>query len=274
MKRTQYFIAKNSKLTNYSIDETLREYFEKNGDATYLIFEEKWAVTIENGISELFAKTTLKKSEKILNMLDNSCENNVDKYVKYVNDIVEKVNLFIGDRERELKLLEKIISKNKKLEARVGKKQFKIETKKYKNKLLAIKKYFNALGDELEEINKIKRYIKMTDIGDYNFKNKKDLDEWKEALKKKASLTCNYNIKIKKMLNKINKAIKRIIFALQEKILYLIETKYITTKKIIFKAHYKNGEFWYLEKIFDKDAVEVAQVFDKNVKASLLKMSA
>ncbi len=44
----------------------------------------------------------------------------------------------------------------------------------------------------------------------------------------------------------------------------------ITSKKIIFKAHYKNGKFWYFTKIYDKNYVEVVNVFDENDKERLL----
>lgn len=39
---------------------------------------------------------------------------------------------------------------------------------------------------------------------------------------------------------------------------------------IIFKAHYKNGEFWYLTKIYDKNYIEVVNVFDEVIKHKML----
>jgi len=48
---------------------------------------------------------------------------------------------------------------------------------------------------------------------------------------------------------------------------YLIETKYLTTKKIVFKAYYHdNGEFYYHEKLYDKAYVEVVKAFDEDIR--------
>jgi len=231
-----------------------------------LIFEEKWSIDAENGLSEMFAKTTLKKSEKILNLLK---EQSFDMEY-YINLISEKIKIFINERKRELKLLEKLILNNRTLRQKIGKKQFLTTSKNYIEKLNQIENYFNSLNDELKNINKIKEQAKYAVFGTYDLRKGKDRIRLQEDYQKEQELKRQYKEKLKSFLSKIKKAIKRIIFAIQEKMMYLIETKYITTKKIIFKAHYKKGKFWYLTKIYDKNYVGVVNVFDENIKESLL----
>ena len=231
-----------------------------------MIFEERRSIDAENGLSEMFAKATLKKSNEILKFLKEQGMD-IELYIKLISQNVEN---FINERKRELKLLEELILNNRTLRQKIGKKQFLTSSKKYIEKLSQIKNYFNSLSNELQNINKIKDQAKFAVMGSYDLRKGKDRIRYQEDIRKEKELKKQYREKLKSFLSKIKKAIKRIIFAIQEKMMYLIETKYITSKRIIFKAHYKNGEFWYLTKIYDKNYVEVVNVFDKNIKESLL----
>jgi len=213
---------------------------------------------VENELSEMFVKTTLKKSNEILNLLKEQSMD-IEFYIKLISQNVEN---FINERKRELKLLEELILNNRTLRQKIGKKQFLTSSKKYIEKLSQIENYFNSLSNELQSINKIKEQAKFAIFGTYDLRKEKDRIRYQEDIKKEKELKRQYREKLKSFLSKIKKAIKRIIFAIQEKMMYLIETKYITTKRIIFKAHYKNGEFWYLTKIYDKNYVEVINVFE------------
>jgi len=218
-----------------------------------LIFEEKWSVDTENNLSEIFAKTTLRKSREVLKLLVEPACN----LTQYINKIVRKIEFFTNERLRELKLLEDIFLQNKTLQQRVGKKQFLIAFKNYSKKIKQIEEFFESLETQVFKIKSLLCSV-------YDFRKIEDRQRWKENVEKEKRLK-------EKFINKTKKAIKRIIYALQEKMLYLIETKYITTKKIIFKAHYKtNGEFWYLTKLYDKSYVEPIIVYNKALQKKLL----
>ena len=262
-------MARNYEITHNNVDITLEKYFKEGGNDTYLIFEERWAIDVESNASEVFAKTTIKKSNKILELLKESNDN----IESYVNKIVLEVDNFVKERTRELKLLQDTLRNNKTLEQKIGKKQFLIAFRNYNKKIGEIKEYFSKLGDELKKINEIKALAKLAVIGTYNFHNKRDVIKWQEDIKKEKELKQKYNKMLHKFVAKIKRAIKRIIVALQEKMLYLIETKYITAKKIIFKAHYRDGEFWYLTKLYDKNYVMPVVVYDKKIQKELLKIA-
>ena len=268
LKRTQYFVANNYEITHNSMDVTLEKYFEDGGNDTYLIFEEKWSIDVESNASEIFAKATIKKSNKILELLKESNDN----IESYVNRITSEVDNFVKERARELKLLQDTLKNNKTLEQKIGKKQFKIAFRKNNKKIGEIKEYFSKLNDELKKINEIKELTKLAVLGTYNFHNKKDIEKLQEDIKKEKELKREYNKKLHKFVAKIKKAISRIIVALQEKMIYLIETKYITAKKIIFKTHYREGKFWYLTKLFDKSYVVPVVVYDKKLQQKLFEL--
>ena len=271
LKRTQYFVAKNYEITSDGIDKTLIRYWEDGGSDKYLIFEERWSIDAENNMSEIFAKTTLKKSNEILELFKEN-NNNTEQYIKNINI---KVQNFVRERLRELKLFEYIFKENKTLQQKIGKKQFEIAFKNYSKKIKEIEYYFNSLGDELKRLNDLKNKVKTAVYGTYDLRKEKERIRYQEDIRKEKELKRIYKEKLNEFLSKkkkvIKKAIKRIIYALQEKMLYLIETKYITTKKIIFKAHYKkNGEFWYLTKVYDKNYIEAVKVCNEQLKEKLL----
>jgi hypothetical protein len=268
--RTQYFEAKNFELTHASVDATIIDYLGRGGDAVYWIFEERWAIDGQNGLSELYAKTITKKSKEILSLLQ---ETDGDVF-KYLSKISDRVNSFIRERERELKLMEKAINNNSTLRARIGVKHFENAKRNYLNKLNAIKEYYARLEREVEEVEKISRELKYAGVGSYDFRKNSDVKQFQEEFKKHTMLKNLLKEKeeyLKAQMKKMNKAIKRILMAIEEKLIYLIETKYITTKKIIFKAFYKeNGEFHYHTKLYDKSYVEVVKVTDDDIKEELL----
>jgi hypothetical protein len=271
-QRTQYFEAKNYELTHEGVDATIIDYLNRGGDAIYWIFEERWAVDGQEGMSELYAKTITKKSKEILNLLQ---ESDGDTF-KYLSRISDKVKSFVKERERELKLIEKTINDNNTLKAKIGIKQFENAKRNYLNKLNAIKSYYEKLEAEVDEVEKISRELMYSVVGTYNFRDNNDMKQFKEELAKHIKLKDVLKEKeqyLQGQMKKMKKTIKRILEAIQEKLIYLIETKYITTKKIIFKAHYKNGEFYYHEKIYDKAYVEVVKAFDEDIREELLSLS-
>jgi hypothetical protein len=274
---TQYFEAKNFELTHESVDATIRDYLKRGGRDTYWIFEERWAIDGESGISELFAKTTINKSKQILELLrEQWSTKNISLYLKRVE---KKVKEFVVERKRELILFEKLINENTALKAKLGIKQFENAKRNYISKLNRIESYYDELTNKvivgIEKLKKeIQEKIKMCVLGTYDFRKEKDRMRYQDDVAKSEKLKKQLNEIIERKLNVIRKSITRILEAIQEKLIYLIETKYLTTKKIIFKAHYReNGEFYYHEKLYDKAYVSVNRVCDENIREELLSLS-
>ena len=114
-------------------------------------------------------------------------------------------------------------------------------------------------------------------MGTYDFKKQDDLKRFQEELKRHMELKNLLKEKeeyLKAQMKQMKKTIIRILEAIEERLIYLIETKYITTKKIIFKAHYCDNKFYYHEKLYDKAYVEVVKVFDEDIREELLSLSA
>jgi hypothetical protein len=268
-KRTQYFIAKDYELTHAGVDATIVDYLNRGGRDTYLIFEEKWAIDGESRISELYAKTIIKRSREILSLLGESN----DDVFKYVSKVSNKVNQFIHERERELELMERAINNNSTLKAKIGTRHFENAKRNYLLKLESIRSYYGRLKKEVDEFEEISRKLLYAGVGTYDFRKQEGLKRFQEELRKHSELRNILREKeeyLKKEMKKMKKTIARILEAIEEKLIYLIETKYVTTKKIIFKAHYKNGEFYYHEKIYDKAYVSVHKIFDEDIKEELL----
>jgi len=84
----------------------------------------------------------------------------------YINLISKKIEIFINERKRELKLLKELILNNRTLRQKIGKKQFLTTSKNYIEKLNQIENYFNSLNDELKTSIRLKnkqsmRYLKL-----------------------------------------------------------------------------------------------------------------
>jgi hypothetical protein len=251
-----YVILKNPKTSNLIDLEKAQKVAEiiqntiRNNEYEYVIFELKEKQTIENELSATFAKTTLQKSYAILNsILYNS--NNSNMY-EYYDNILKQTQEFLADRERELELLYSIIYNNN-LIKRIGKKQLQNATKSYKNKLNKIQAFFDDIQELLVKAQKLNYKINTTQVS-VDLRTKKGKMAWKQYKKemqerRKQLKTYAYELK-----NKIEKGLTRVLFALQENMVCILEDKYNVLDKVIYKVTKNN-----ITIIYNKRDVELVK---------------
>lgn len=252
-----YVVLKNPRKSNFIDLEKAQKVVKTiqntmSFDYKYVIFELREKQTLENELSATFAKTTLQKSNVILNSILYSNDSN-DMY-EYYNNILSQTREFLADRERELELLYSTIYNNNNLIKKISKKQLQNTTKSYKNKLNQIGQFFNNIQELLVKAQKLNYKISTTNIAvDLRTKKgkmaweiyKKEMQEYREQLK-----LYTYELK-----NKIEKGLIRILYALQEKMVCILENKYNILDKVIYKVTKNN-----IKIIFNKRDMELVKV--------------
>ena len=197
----------------------------------------------------MFAEATIKKSRYILNLL-KEVPTNMESYADMIRRNIE---IFVNERKRELKLLEKTIAENKTLRQRLGKNQVENGVKNFMKKLKDIEDFFNSLPNEVEKVKRLMEELKQKSrfcvIGNYDFRKPKDKERYLNDVNEEKRLLQKRIEEKENFFKKVKKAITRILEAIEEKMIYFMETQYVVTKRIIFKAHYKNEKFWYFTKI-------------------------
>ena len=217
----------------------------------YVIVKEVWSFEKEFEMTSMnneFLKLEINK------MWSKFYELEKNKYLGKdykLNQMKEAFIKFLETQKLKIKLIKEFLNEDKNTLKKVGKKAYK----------KAFENYIKILDEMQNIVKEISKKITLPNDDywvDFDLRKKRDVEMFNEFMRDE------------KKKNIIYKRLKKIVYKtlriLESKLIYLSHNITITKKHKIFYVDENNN----VEKIYDKNDVEVIRVYDKELKKQLL----
>ena len=217
----------------------------------YVVVKEIWSFEKEFEMTSMyneFLKLEINKMWKKFYELDKN------KYLGKdykLNQMKESFIKFLENQELKIRLIKEFLDEDENALKKVGKKAYREAFNNYT-------KVINEMQDIVVEItNKIKLPNEDYWIN-FDLRKKRDVEMFNEFMKAEKEKSILYR--------RLKKIVYKTLKTLESKLIYLSYNITITKKHKIFYVDEDNN----VEKIYDKDDIEVIFVPDKNIKKQLL----
>jgi len=227
--------GENKKLSFQKLEQILPsvQVELKKNEYKYVVFELREKELRELEVTKEFAKTTIRSLHKIIDTFTKKQQKSElwdNSILSYLDSVIE-LQEFINFNKKTLNLVNDNLNL---IKNGISKKQLKAKYKAYINKLNQIQDYFSEMQNLINETKKLHSEIKYG-IGDFNLLTKKGREEWDNFRLRMKSLKEKKNKNFTKIKNSFEKAMVRILFALQDNMYSIIETKYKVLDRVIYR---------------------------------------
>jgi len=217
----------------------------------YVIIKEIWSVEREFEMTSVYNNFLKIEINRMWKKFRETDKNKFLGRDYKLNEIKEAFIRFLETQELKIRLIREFLQENEVTLAKVGKKAYK----------KAFENYNKVLSEMQNIVVKIAEKIK-TPATDYfinfNFKKKSDREAFKEFIRSEKEKAIVYK--------KLKKVVYKTLKTLESKLIYLSYNITITKKHKIFYVSSDNA----VEKIYDKELVEVVYVPSEEIKEQLL----